>query len=71
MSKPTCCTRRCARLSLYLDADLEAAGDLVQSCYTKDGTTSLDAISPTLNNLQDELGVSGPLPELPLLEPAD
>ena len=53
------------------DANLEAAGNLVQSCYTKDGTTSLDAISPTLDNLQDELGLSGPLPELPLLEPAD
>ena len=51
------------------DADLEAAGELVQSCYTKDGTTSLDAISPTLDNLQDELGLAGPLPELPLLEP--
>lgn len=52
------------------DADLEVAGDLVQSCYTKDGTTSLDAISPTLNNLQEELGLIGPLPEIPLLEPA-
>ena len=56
-------------LSIY-DDDLDAEqSDLHFGMF--DGTTSLDAISPTLNNLQDELGLSGPLPELPLLDPAD